>query len=1147
MHRRYPPRGQALHSVCMALLRSLAAILAVLLLLLASLLFVIVTFNPIVFREHLTAWASDALGRQLTVHGNFELDLLPALTVSATDIRLANPDWGSRPEMLTANRVLVQVDVPSLFRDTWVLPRVEVDGLDLSLEQTADGRANWQFDLQWEDKPGLEPPSVLIELLTAPDARVRLSGPRLADPVELRLGTLEQRPAPDGMLALAVAGTANDLPLALKSHVGPVAGLIAGRGIRLDVEATLGEISLDADGHVDELAAPRDTALDFKLRGPDAAVLTDRLGLRGLGRGPVDLSGKVAALGDQRGVRGQLSGQLGEFTVDGSGELADTAKLSPLTAEARVAGPDLALLAGLAGWHGLPAEAFQLALNLHRQADALTIDTATLSLATGEQAELQGTIAHADRLAGNDLRFAARGPDLDRFHHLLPLPGPVRGAFDLSGELKQSPQGPEQLDFSASTALGEFSLSGLLGPYPDYYGSRLAWTASGRDLAALGAATGIKGWPTGAFSGQGTLDWTQPGVVLRDSVVKFGRDQLKVDGLVGTRPLGQRLNLKLSLQGNDAAVLRQLLAQPGLPAGPYSLTGGFRREAAPRSPLLLDALEARLAGARVQLDGRVADRQARIEADLKFAASGPDLAPFSQLAGQALPRSAFSVSGRLATRRDELQVTGPASLSLGSLKGQVTATIAQPVGQAPVTFDLGLRGPGLADYLPHSALSPLLARQLDLTGRGTWRPGRWSLDALRIQTGNETLQASGTITPGPSSTGLSLSVKALTRNLAATGQRYDVALPGESLTFSASVSGTTDALVLSGVSAELGDSDLAGQIKWQPASKALDATLTSRLLDLTPWLPAGSGTPAAASNRDGQLIPAMALPVDWLNRANGRLDLTAQTLRLRQDTYTNLRLAGSAGNGQLNADRVALTTPHGRLDGKVTIHPGDSGPVVSVNGKGEDVMLGKAAGTAANQNRFNATVDLTGQGRDTRALAATLNGSLRLVGSGGQMDNRLIKAMYSDFLSQLLTTLNPLARRQPYTQVVCTAYLFRADNGVLRTDPALVMRTDALDIVANGSVDLRSEAVDFNFKAAPRTGFGISLGGLLNPYVKVTGTLSRPRLTLDPTGTLVNGGAAFATGGLSIVATTLWDRVVHKKDPCASAIAVADQRAANGS
>ena len=121
--------------------------------------------------------------------------------------------------------------------------------------------------------------------------------------------------------------------------------------------------------------------------------------------------------------------------------------------------------------------------------------------------------------------------------------------------------------------------------------------------------------------------------------------------------------------------------------------------------------------------------------------------------------------------------------------------------------------------------------------------------------------------------------------------------------------------------------------------------------------------------------------------------------------------------------------------------------------------------------------------------------------------------------------------------------MLKAKDGVVTTDPALVVRTAEVDIVSNGSADLRSEKIDLSFKIGARKGLGIGVVQVINPYIKVTGTLGKPGVTIDPTGALVNGGAAFATAGLSIVATTLWDRVVHEKDPCGAAIAESDRRA----
>jgi hypothetical protein len=257
-----------------------------------------------------------------------------------------------------------------------------------------------------------------------------------------------------------------------------------------------------------------------------------------------------------------------------------------------------------------------------------------------------------------------------------------------------------------------------------------------------------------------------------------------------------------------------------------------------------------------------------------------------------------------------------------------------------------------------------------------------------------------------------------------------------------------------------------------------------------------------------------------------------------------LKLHATLLDGRLLVDPLTFGSVDGNLTAQLSIDSAATSPGVKLTATGDQIRLGVWPGmneTAA-ASLYKVQIDLAASGRDLRELAATLDGQIRLVGAGGHVPTSMTNALTSDFLGELARTLNPIAKRKPFTDVVCQAYLFSAGGGMLRTDPAIVIRTTDVDIVSNGSVDLRNEAIDFNFKTAARGGFGFSAGDLLNSYVKVSGTLSKPYLTVDPKGTLVNGGAAFATGGLSILATTLWDRMNRQKDPCAAAVAEANRR-----
>jgi len=60
----------------------------------------------------------------------------------------------------------------------------------------------------------------------------------------------------------------------------------------------------------------------------------------------------------------------------------------------------------------------------------------------------------------------------------------------------------------------------------------------------------------------------------------------------------------------------------------------------------------------------------------------------------------------------------------------------------------------------------------------------------------------------------------------------------------------------------------------------------------------------------------------------------------------------------------------------------------------------------------------------------------------------------------------------------------------------------------------------------------VSLGGVVNSFLKVGGTLANPSLGVDAAGSVTATGAAVATGGLSVLAKGLWDRVSAEADIC---------------
>ena len=1108
-------------------------------------------FGQQIVRDEVASWISGRLGRALHIDGDLRIALGRDIRISARRVRLANPSWASRADMVVARQVTIELDARSLLSrsPTLIVNDIGVSGLDVSLERTPDGDENWQFATSKRDPGPVWHPALplVVQRISLPGARIEFNGPRLDRPLLLTLDDFEQRRGANDMLDFVAKGRANETDMSLSGKVGPFENLIDAKAFSATLDARVGELSLSAKARIDSLARPVDSEVNVVLSGPDAAYVTSRFSVRNLGDGPFNLALSVSRSASGQGVRGTLEGHIGEFDLSADGELSEPTRMGKLTLRTEMSGPDAGLLAGIIGYDVLPPERFHFAATVRRSGTLLQIDEAELEL-PDSQLSVRGSIKHIDNPSGDDLTIHLAGASIEKFRKLLNLPGFATGPFDITATTRPG-DGGDQLDLAATTALGKLSAVGTLGAYPDYFGTRLRFTVSGGDFVPFARQLGLSISTHEGFSGQGTLDWTESGIALNAASLQVQDDTLNLDGTFGKAPAFET-NAKFQLRGKSLAKVAAYAGWSGLPAQPYEAAGRLRHT---NGQIQLEGIELSAAGARVQLSGTLA-RSPQQDTALAFNLVGRDLQPFSALAKPvALPSGPFRAQGgvRLGNHRLRLsnlrvEVAG----SQATVETDVALPLGTSVGNRPNRFDIRASGAVLRRLFP--ALAHTAAQQrFDLQATGTFDREFWSFGTLHLDTPIGFVSVQGKLDRAPDHSATDMRIQARTADPHVVGALFGIDLPAQPLDFTAVISGTFDAFHAAISSGHFGRSDFAGSVELDLHAKpTFDIQIRSNLLDLTPLFDAVADRWSVPSPvvSDSRTIPDIELPTKLLDRVNARVAIQSAQVDLFGRTYQHLQLHGSLQDGHLLLDPVAFDGADGNLNVRLAVGSDLSAPNVRLAANGDQIRLDRVPGvpriTAASV--YKVQIDVAGTGLKLRDLVATLNGKIRLIGEGGRIPNsRINAALSSDFLSQLGRTLNPLSKHQAYTDVVCQAYLFDAGDGRLQTDPAIALRTSGVDIVSNGSVNLRNEAIDFNFKTAARGGLGISAGELLNNYVKVSGTLSKPHLTVDATGTLVNGGAAFATGGLSILATTLWDRASRKKGPCAAAVAEADQRYAS--
>lgn len=345
------------------------------------------------------------------------------------------------------------------------------------------------------------------------------------------------------------------------------------------------------------------------------------------------------------------------------------------------------------------------------------------------------------------------------------------------------------------------------------------------------------------------------------------------------------------------------------------------------------------------------------------------------------------------------------------------------------------------------------------------------------------------------------------------------------------------------VTAKLGHSDLTGHMQFNPAGArpALEGEFASNLIDLTEVLP----PPPREKKENERMFSTDPLPFAALRAVDAKCALRVGTLKTHKMIFDKVNATWALTNGRLTLDPFGAGLAGGRVDGALSADAAAK-PKVDVNLRGRGILPGQLP-QLAGKRLENAPTDFTfavhGNGVSVAEIMGGGDGKLLMHIGPGRMPNNLASA---DLLLDSLRLLNPLAKSDPYTDIECAVVNFGIKGGIASGPTGFGIRTDKLNILGGGTVDLKTERIDIGAKPKPRTGVGLNVAAL-GDFVRLGGTLSDPHPLANAGGVAEAGlkvGAAVATGGLSLLAEGLFDRATSDDDVCAIAAGAQSLKAA---
>jgi hypothetical protein len=326
------------------------------------------------------------------------------------------------------------------------------------------------------------------------------------------------------------------------------------------------------------------------------------------------------------------------------------------------------------------------------------------------------------------------------------------------------------------------------------------------------------------------------------------------------------------------------------------------------------------------------------------------------------------------------------------------------------------------------------------------------------------------------------------------------------------------------------------------ARPRLDGELELSKLDLAfineakPLAEAGD-EPKANTSKKGPLFSQEPIALDALKGIDAKLVITLNDIDTGYNLLKRAKLNPQLDNGKFTLQTSTLQFDHGEASIAAELDSNGNEPSLKTTFKlsSDDfgqLGLDKAAGIRGGNGRIELEADSRGQ--SPAELAANLNADINAKITDLEAKGNALNLIGSDLLTEMISKLNPFAKKRTTTDIECVAVHFSGKNGKLVSNNGIALETDATKIVGTGNIDLADESLSFGVSPIARKGVGINIGAAAG-LVRLAGSLQNPRIVADASGMVSSGlstGAAIYTGGLSLLAQGLYKRAMYAGSSC---------------
>jgi uncharacterized protein involved in outer membrane biogenesis len=496
----------------------------------------------------------------------------------------------------------------------------------------------------------------------------------------------------------------------------------------------------------------------------------------------------------------------------------------------------------------------------------------------------------------------------------------------------------------------------------------------------------------------------------------------------------------------------------------------------------------------------------------------------------------------------QARVIGPAPLAASggtAAPGRQALAMADDAPGLQVDGQGSYRNAPLLLQLRSSGLLPLAASDTDAVAVPLW---------LDVRAGKTRIRVDGSATDLLHFGGMDATFNASGPSLAAVGDALGVTLPTTAQFATHGRLQKHGKVWDAGIAAlEIGSSRLKGDFKFDttPDIPMLTGTLGGSRLALADLGPAfGAATPEAPapSAKPGRLLPEREFDIPSLKAMNADVGVQLAVLDLGTtalEPFKPLQGRLTLQDGMLDLRDLLARTSAGEVQGHIGLDSRPALPKWNADLRWSGIQLDRFIKTRdiavrkdANGNKpavgyiagaLGGNAKLTGEGKSTARLLASLDGTARMWVRDGTVSHILVEAAGID----VAQALGVYIKGDDKLPMQCALAQFDLVNGKVMPE-VFVIDTRDTTMLVDGDLSLASESLDLRMTAHPHDFSPLAL----RTPVMVTGTFGDPHIRPETKPLVMRAGAAAALALATPLAAllALVDLAQPERDVCTAAV-----------